>query len=88
MINSIEVHGASYEDPNKVKFEVHQHFKKQFAEDLAKRPVLGGVFKTIGADYVSHHLVSEFSEFEVLAAIKDCNNNKGPGPDGFYLLCY
>ncbi|XP_028053164.1 uncharacterized protein LOC114257582 [Camellia sinensis] len=88
MINSIDVNGVSYEDPNRVKFEVNQHFKKQFAEDCAKRPVLGGIFKTIGTDYVSHHLASEFSEAKVLAAIKDCNSNKALGLDGFNLLCY
>ncbi|XP_028052094.1 uncharacterized protein LOC114256638 [Camellia sinensis] len=71
-----------------VKFEVHQHFKKQFAEDWVTRPVLEGVYKTIGLDYVSQHLISKFSEAEVLAAIKDCNSNKAPGPDGFNLLCY
>ncbi|XP_028099375.1 uncharacterized protein LOC114298914 [Camellia sinensis] len=86
IISSIVVNGVSYEDPSMVKLEVYQHFKKLFAEDWVKRPVLGGSFKTIEADYVSHHLVSEFSEAEVLAAIKDYNNNKAPGPDGFNLL--
>ncbi|XP_028073736.1 uncharacterized protein LOC114276156 [Camellia sinensis] len=88
MINSIEVNGVSHEDPHRVKLEVNQHFKKQLAEDWVTRPVLEGVFKTIGSDYVFQHLVSEFSEAEVLAVIKDCNSNKAPGPDGVNLLCY
>ncbi|CAL5404505.1 unnamed protein product [Camellia sinensis] len=88
MISSIVVNGVSYEDPSRVQLEVYQHFKKLFTEDWVSRPVLGGPFNTIEADYVSHHLVAEFSEAEVLAAIKDCNTNKAPGPDGFNLLCY
>ncbi|XP_028087035.1 uncharacterized protein LOC114287789 [Camellia sinensis] len=71
-----------------VKQQVLHHFKTQFIESWVKRPILGGVFNTIEADYVSQHLVAEFSATKVLAAIKDCNNNKAPGPDRFNLLCY
>lgn len=30
----------------------------------------------------------EFSEEEIWAAIKECNGNKAPGPDGFNLMCF
>ncbi|XP_028119165.1 uncharacterized protein LOC114316678 [Camellia sinensis] len=30
----------------------------------------------------------QFSVVEVLAAVKECNNNKAPGPEVFNLLCY
>ncbi|GMP55749.1 hypothetical protein CsSME_00020479 [Camellia sinensis var. sinensis] len=88
LLNSITINGVSHEEPSRVKHVVFQHFKTHFDEDWTKRPVLGGVFKTIEADSVSHFLVPEFTETEVLAAIKDCNSNKAPGPDGFNMLCY
>lgn len=32
-------------------------------------------------------LVENFSEKEIWSAIKSCDGNKVPGPDGFNLLC-
>ncbi|KAL7208281.1 hypothetical protein ACSBR1_030105 [Camellia fascicularis] len=79
MISSIEVNGVSYEDPNRVKFEVNQHFKKQFAEDWPKRLVLEGVFKTIEADYTSYLLgiiAVIFTIFMwIIAKLKWCGNS-------------
>ncbi|XP_028065584.1 uncharacterized protein LOC114268593 [Camellia sinensis] len=88
MINSISVNGVSYEEPNRVKHEVFLHFRNQFKESRVNRPVLGGEFKSIEDNSISHHLVSDFTEVKVLVAIKESNGNKAPGPYGFNLLCY
>ncbi|XP_028110128.1 uncharacterized protein LOC114308682 [Camellia sinensis] len=87
MINSISVNGMSLEELSRVKLEVFLHFKKHSKECWVKRPVLGGEFRLI-EDTISHHLVSDFTEAEVWAAIKESNSNKAPGPDGFNLPCY
>ncbi|XP_028084313.1 uncharacterized protein LOC114285460 [Camellia sinensis] len=70
MINSISVNGVSLEKPSRVKHEVFIHFKKRFKESWVNRPVLGGEFKLIEGT-ISHHLVSDFTEAEVWAAIKE-----------------
>ncbi|XP_028084379.1 uncharacterized protein LOC114285538 [Camellia sinensis] len=88
LINSISVNGVSIEDRTGVRHQILLHFKAQFSESWVKRPSLTGVLNIIDPEYVSRHLVAKFSAAEVLAAIKDCNNNKAPGPDGFNLLCY
>lgn len=33
-------------------------------------------------------LEAEFSEEEIKVAVKDCDGNKAPGPDGFNLFCF
>ncbi|CAL5339713.1 unnamed protein product [Camellia sinensis] len=87
-INSITVGNASFEEPNAVKQEVWNHFSNMFTDDWKIRPVLTGDFKSVRSSPSFHLLEAEFSEEEIWAAIKDCNGNKAPGPDGFNLLFF
>ncbi|XP_028074640.1 uncharacterized protein LOC114277023 [Camellia sinensis] len=86
IINIISVNGVIHKEPDTIKQEALLHFKKQFTEDWANRPSLGGVFKLVQVNHHFQELEIEFSEAEIKAAIKECNGNKAPGPDGFNLL--
>ncbi|CAL5392116.1 unnamed protein product [Camellia sinensis] len=87
-LNSVTVGDMVYEDPVKVKQEVCLHFIRHFLEEWKCRPSLEGVFKTVRSSQAFELLESEFSEDEIWIAIKNCEGNKAPGPDGFNLLCY
>lgn len=76
------------EEPNQVKHEVWSHFYNQFTEVWVNRPVLVGEFKSIRPSDSYHMLEAEFSKEEVWLAIRDCNGNKAPGPDGFNLMFF
>lgn len=45
MINSITVNRMTHEEPHRVKHVVFLHFKSQFIESWAKRPILEEKFK-------------------------------------------
>ncbi|XP_028102778.1 uncharacterized protein LOC114302018 [Camellia sinensis] len=87
-INSITVKHEVFEEPAKVKYEVLQHFKRQFSESWVRRPVLGGLFNSVQSSSVFHDLEAVFSEDKVRAAVKECNGDKAPGLDGFNLLFF
>ncbi|XP_028074762.1 uncharacterized protein LOC114277117 [Camellia sinensis] len=82
MINSISLNGVSYEEPSRVKHEVILHFRNQFKESWVNRLVLDGDFKSIEGNSVSLHLVSDFTEAEVLETIKESTGNEAPGANG------
>lgn len=85
---SIEVNGALKEDPEEIRFEVLNHFQRQFEESWFDRPCLSGPFKSIGDEEVRVALEAEFTESEVVAAINNCDGNKAPRPDGFNLMMF
>ncbi|XP_028113518.1 uncharacterized protein LOC114311590 [Camellia sinensis] len=87
-LNSIVVGEVAIEEPNPVKIEVWSHFTNQFSEEWRLRPVIGREFKSVRQSDSFHILESEFSVEEVWEAVKDCNGNKAPGPDGFNLLFF
>ncbi|XP_028064362.1 uncharacterized protein LOC114267521 [Camellia sinensis] len=87
LVNSVFVGGVLYEDPQRVKSEVFNHFKHVFSEQWRFRPKLVGQFKSVGSDGVAEGLEARFTEEEVWAAVKSCDGNKAHGPDGFNLLC-
>ncbi|XP_028064582.1 uncharacterized protein LOC114267718 [Camellia sinensis] len=60
----------------------------EFEDPIMKsRPKLPGPFLSIGLTNSKDVLEAEFSEAEIWVAIKDCDGNKAPGPDGFNLSC-
>ncbi|XP_028082409.1 uncharacterized protein LOC114283731 [Camellia sinensis] len=85
LINSVVVNGVVVDDPATVKLEVWNHFKSAFSESWKVRPRIGGVFQTLAGSQASD-LEREFSEAEVWNALRACDGNKAPGPDGFNLL--
>lgn len=82
---SILINGSVVEDPQDVRAAIQNHFFTLFSDSWCSRPVLLGPFKTIGEDQSADLLESPFSEPEVKAAIRNCEGNKAPGPDGFNL---
>ncbi|CAL5344867.1 unnamed protein product [Camellia sinensis] len=85
---SVTVGDRVVEDPGEVKLEVCSHFKKHFSEDWKVRPSLDGVFRSVRNSQAFKMLEAEFAEEELWEAIKNCDGNKAPGPDGFNLLCF
>ncbi|XP_028099997.1 uncharacterized protein LOC114299458 [Camellia sinensis] len=85
-LNSITKGDLVLEEPSQVKNEVWTHFSKHFTEDRMIRLVLVGDFKSVRLSDSFHRLEEEFTEVEVWAAVRECNGNKAPGPDGFNLM--
>ncbi|CAL5430761.1 unnamed protein product [Camellia sinensis] len=85
LINSVVVNGVVVDDPAAVKLEVWNHFKSAFLESWKVRARIAGVFQTLAGSHASD-LEREFSEAEVWNALRACDGNKAPGPDGFNLL--
>ncbi|CAL5380958.1 unnamed protein product [Camellia sinensis] len=87
MLDCIQVNGRDVMLPNELKLEVVRHFRCLFHESWKHRPKLGGVLKSINTDSAAD-LEVVFTESEVWAAIKNCDGNKAPGPDGFNVYCF
>ncbi|XP_028059521.1 uncharacterized protein LOC114263216 [Camellia sinensis] len=87
LVDSVVVEGVRVEDPALVKLEVLRFFSKAFSEDWPSRPKLSGSFVRINSAKVVEFLDPEFTLEEVWEAVKDCNGNKAPGPDGFNMMC-
>lgn len=85
LINSVVANGVVVDDPLAVKSQVWNHFKNAFSESWKVRPKIGGVFQILDGSQVPD-LEKEFTESEVWSALKACDGNKAPGPDGFNLL--
>ena len=86
LLNSVLVENEHIEEPSRMKEAVMQHFKKAFSEQWQGRPKLGGRFKSINGNEKAAKLEVEFSESEIWNAVKECDGNKAPGPDGFNLF--
>lgn len=87
-ITSITIGDIVLGEPSQVKSEIMKHFKTQFSEEWVNRPKLGGTFKSVHSSPHYERLEAEFTEAEIKAAVKDCDGNKAPGPDGFNMLCF
>lgn len=86
-IDSLNVGGTTVVDPNEMKMAVHNHFKNLYKEEVKVRSMFRDrLGNTIDPEKCTQ-LIAEFSEEEVLSAIKSCDGNKAPGPDGFNMLC-
>ncbi|KAL7229687.1 hypothetical protein ACSBR2_008237 [Camellia fascicularis] len=73
-LNSLTVNAIMIEDPVKIKKEVFRHFKCLFLEFWKVRPKLGGVFKSSRSNDTKVELEFAFSESEIWAAVKECND--------------
>lgn len=87
-LNSVAAGDRVYEDPGEVKQQVYSHFRKHFSEAWLVRPTIDGVFKSVRNSQAFDMLEAEFTEEEIWEAVKNCDGNKAPGPDGFNLLCF
>lgn len=87
LLNSVTVNGVIHDEPGMIKQAVASHFKYLFTEDWKSRPKSSGLFDSISPTDSSELLEAEFLEDEIWEAIKDCEGNKAPRPDGFNLKC-
>lgn len=77
--------GVKYSENDKMRETVMTHFKELYEEEFRIRPRLDGLsFKNINMDS-RQNIEAVFTEEEVLAALKCCNGDKAPRPDGFNM---
>ncbi|XP_028099858.1 uncharacterized protein LOC114299337 [Camellia sinensis] len=88
LIASIEVNGVEVGEPSEVKQAVCHHFQNLFTKQRRYWPSIGGEFKKIEDNQAVDSLEREFTKEEMWAAIKECDGNKAPGPDGFNMLFF
>ncbi|KAJ0874585.1 putative RNA-directed DNA polymerase [Helianthus annuus] len=84
-INGLCFDNKTISDPVELKLEIKQWFKKFFSEPIRRRPKFCGEGLPRLSDCHIQSLSAQFSEQEVLLAIKSCDGGKAPGPDGFTL---
>ncbi|KAF5934424.1 hypothetical protein HYC85_030595 [Camellia sinensis] len=87
LLDSVNVNGVIQDEPGMIKRAVVRHFKLLFNEEWKNRPKLSGFFASINSTDSAELLEAEFLEDEIWEAIKGCDGNKAPGPDGFNLQC-
>lgn len=84
-INSVIINNQIVNDPQQVKFEVFNYFQNLFTESWEVRPFFSTNRGNTIDEGMSEILISTFSEEEIWNAIRNCDGNKSPGPDGFNL---
>lgn len=83
LVGSIEVNGRLLEDPGEIKLAAAEYFENNFKEKGRVRPRLVGIFhRSLGLE-ISAEIEKPFEEREIWSAMKECSNDKAPGPDGF-----
>ena len=87
LLNSVTVNSVIQDEPGVIKQAVASHFKYLFTEDWKYRPKLAGLFDSISPTDSFELLEVEFLEEEIWEAVKDCDVNIAPGPDGCNLKC-
>ncbi|KAJ0585427.1 putative RNA-directed DNA polymerase [Helianthus annuus] len=87
-INGLNVNGVWVTEPKVIKENIRRWFKKHFNESIRRRPTFSNLgLPSISAEE-SETLVMAFSEDEIKIALKGCDGNKAPGPDGFTMKFY
>ncbi|XP_021975319.1 uncharacterized protein LOC110870446 [Helianthus annuus] len=86
------VHGLIFQnrnrlvtDPTELKEEIRLWFKKQFAEPIRRRPEFDKDGLPNLSDNSRNLLCEQFSEKDIVSALKGCDGSKAPGPYGFSL---
>ncbi|KAJ9551745.1 hypothetical protein OSB04_015790 [Centaurea solstitialis] len=81
--HGLEINGEWVDDPERVKNHVFDFFKSKFSCNSEVRPTFNSSKTRRISTEDAMSLESPFEEEEVWLAIKECGNNKSPGPDGF-----
>lgn len=82
-LNWLRIGGEWCNEPIKIKQEAQDFFAKRFGEPLHVRPSFNceGIARLEEVD--RGMLDARFTSDEVLKAVKECDGNRAPGPDGF-----
>lgn len=84
-MDRITVDGVNSEDPDGVKHEAVNFFRKIFKEEQHPRPTFSDLgFNTLSREQ-AQALTEKFSHEEIDQAVASCDGSKAPGPDGFQL---
>lgn len=83
LIDSIRVDGSFIEEPNLIKSAAVNHFNEGLKEEVRDRSLMEGIFRRKISVEQAQDLERRFEMEEIVDAMKDCNNLKAPGPDGF-----
>ncbi|KAJ0555728.1 putative Endonuclease/exonuclease/phosphatase superfamily [Helianthus annuus] len=84
-IPGLNINGRWVSKPAKVKKEIMAHFRNHFVEDWMIRPEVECEGMNTLAEADRQFLVQPFSVEEIKYAVKECGNDKSPGPDGFNM---
>ncbi|CAM8953600.1 unnamed protein product [Rhodiola kirilowii] len=87
-ITSLLVDGEWIDDPVKIKHAAWNYFSMIFRRGASCDWSLKDLFSGSLSEVQRSLLESEISEEEILAAVKDSDGNKAPGPDGFNVYFY
>lgn len=82
-IQSIDVNGATIDDPGRIKNEAVSFFKGIFKEECFNRPTFEGLDFNKLSQAQAAALIEPFSNDEIDNAVSSCDSDKAPGPDGF-----
>lgn len=84
--------GELVKDPESVKEEIIQFYKKRYIETNRWRPAGNMIGYPIISETERDQLQANFQEQEVLNCLKKCVVDKAPGPDGytmgFFIKCW
>lgn len=82
-ISGLSINGTWCTDPQSIKNEALEFFRKKFFDLWPHRPkLISPLFSSLSEDQLSS-LEAPFSISEIKNAIWACGNDKAPGPDGF-----
>ncbi|XVF73335.1 hypothetical protein PTKIN_Ptkin12aG0193100 [Pterospermum kingtungense] len=82
-INQLSVNDSVYNRPEDIKRLIFEHFSSFFSKDEAVQVLdLDCAFRKLRPES-ARDLEKPFSEEEVWEAVRNCDGNKAPGPDGF-----
>ncbi|GJY84700.1 hypothetical protein Tco_0498726, partial [Tanacetum coccineum] len=77
------VNGTWETDPGMVKHEFFSYFSEKSKLFVRERPRMLFAFSKILSAEQKRDLEETFSREEIKKAVRDCGNEKSPGPDGF-----
>ncbi|XP_075111257.1 uncharacterized protein LOC142181712 [Nicotiana tabacum] len=84
-IDQLVIQDETVEEPNKIKNEIIEFYKKLYTEPEEWRPAANFENCPIISELEKESLQSKFEEQEVLSCLKMCASDKAPGPDGYTM---
>ncbi|XP_028094696.1 uncharacterized protein LOC114294740 [Camellia sinensis] len=82
---SLNLNGSTVEDPEQIRMGVKMHFHNFFSERWPSRPKFLGSFERKLSIDDARRLELPFSEAKIWEAVRECDGNKAPRPDGFNM---
>nr|XP_009804761.1 PREDICTED: uncharacterized protein LOC104249929 [Nicotiana sylvestris] len=91
-IDQLVTHGETIEEPDGIKSEIIDFYKRLYTEAEGWRPAINFDNCLVISEEEKEFLQGSFEEQEVLDCLKICAVDKAPGPDGyimgFFVKCW